>query len=394
MITDNNFKELARFSGPHSVSMYFPTGRVGQEEKSRIRGKNAVQLAARKLEKQFGLRPSQAEQFLQPAIDLFAEPEFWQNQSDGLAVFIGDGHFSHYACPIDFRSQVYVQQTFYVRPLISLVNEDPARFYLLSLSRDNIRLFETTEYSIQELEFAEEVPSNMAEALRIDDRSRGLTRAGAPGKKAGSNSVFFGRDADHDQENKEIKVFFDRVNDGVTSILCDDNAPLVLAGVEELIPIYREANSYAHLYEENFVAGNVADKQPAELQEMAWNVVAPHFQEQYQRDLEKFEAKLANNEASFGVHTVIPAAINGRVEVLWVDKDHDSYGTYDEATNGVSLDPEQKKANSEELLERAARAAHASGAKVYNLPRTEMPRITSGICAIYRYNVDAQTTNL
>jgi hypothetical protein len=394
VITNQEFKELARFSGPHSVSIYLPTGRAGQEEKSRIRAKNAVLLATRKLTKKYGLRSSQADQFLQPAIDLFSNQDFWQDQSDGLALFVGDGHFSFYTCPIDFRSQVYVQDSFYLRPLIPLVNEPPAQFYLLTLSRDDIRFFEATEYSITELELGEEVPSSLEDALRVDDRSRGLTSAGAPGKKAGSNAVFFGRDADHDRKNEELKVYFDRINKGVTNLLCDDKAPLVLAGVSELIPIYREANSYPHLFEQDFVSGNVAKEAVAELQERAWNVVAPFFQEQYQRDIEDFEQKLTQNTAGFGIHTVIPAAINGRVEVLWVDKDHDSFGTYDRETNGITLDPEQENDDSEELLDLAARAAHASGARVYNLPRTDMPRITSGICAIYRYNVDAQTTNL
>ena len=51
----------------------------------------------------------------------------------------------------------------------------------------------------------------------------------------------------------------------------------MLAGVEYLIPIYREVNSYQHLADSS-IEGNVNDLPPDALHARAWKIVQPMFE--------------------------------------------------------------------------------------------------------------------
>ena len=384
MINRTQFDALAAASNDYSVSIYTPTYRVGNEEADQIRFKNALKKAVGKLEKRYGLSESDAKDFLKPAYALADDFGFWKEQSDGLAVFVGPNRFEHYECPIDFEPMVYVSEEFYLRPLIAIVGEQH-RFHLLALSKGAVKLYTATEYSISEVDLKGLVPENMEAALMQDTADNHLSRAGGAEGQRGSNSqVYFGRGGDPSNDVEDVKAYLDRVDAGISDYLCDDNAPLVLGGVEELIPIYREANTYAHLYTEDHAAGNLEETPIGMIHEKAWAAVAPHFDQQRERDRKLYGDNLAAGEAGNDLHQAVPGAINGRVAALWVDRKEYVYGRFDQETNDVEVLHDEDK-NATELHNLAAVRAFQSGARVYNLDREDLPDDSSGINAIYRY---------
>jgi len=133
MITRPQFDALAAASNPYSVSIYIPTYRVGNQQEDKIRLKNALKKAEEKLGFRYGVSEREAKEILAPAQALEDQSDFWKNQSDGLALFIGEDRFEYYSCPIDFETMIYVAPEFYLRPLVPLLGDDTA-FYLLALS--------------------------------------------------------------------------------------------------------------------------------------------------------------------------------------------------------------------------------------------------------------------
>ena len=115
-------------------------------------------------------------------------------------------------------------------------------------------------------------------------------------------------------------------------------------------------------------------------------MVAGYLSGQRSRDRELFDLNLAKGEAGTDLKTIVPAAINGRIAVLWVADDAEQYGTYEEATNGVAL-TEADTEGATELFNLATTRAVQSGARVYVEPQLHLPRHDSKICAIYRYTV-------
>ncbi|WP_420460769.1 hypothetical protein [Neolewinella sp.] len=393
MFTRTDFDILAAQTNDYSVSIFIPTYRVGNQQEDHIRFKNALKTAHQKLMERYELSDHGADEFLGAATELLDDTKFWTDLSDGLAVFIGPDRMDYYACPIDFEPMIYVAPEFYLRPLVPMLGEDN-KFHFLALSRGAIKFYTGTAASIAEVDLSGLTPVNIDDALMQDTPDNDLSRAGgAEGQRGSNNPVFFNRGGKTGDEVEELKVYFDRVDAGISDYLCDDKAPLVLGGVEQLIPIYQEANSYNHLYTDNHVAGNLELDGPAEIHEKAWAVIGTHFDEQRQRDRQLYGDNAARNEAGSDIESIVPAAINGRIAALWLNKDQYVYGEYHAENNGVEIMTDEDK-NATELLNLAAVRALQSGARVYNLPATELPVNGSAACAIYRYAVAAETTNL
>jgi hypothetical protein len=393
MFNQTDFDRLATAQPQPGVTIYVPTYRAGRQQEDRIRFKNAVSQASEKLQQRFAFTEPEAEALLQRAAALVDDPEFWGQQSDGLVVFVAADHFSHYTCPINFEPMVYVMNEFYLRPLVPLLSGQ-STFHLLALSRGAVKLYTATEYSITEVDLSGLVPQNMDAALMQDTPDANLGRAGGAENQRGSdNQVYFGRGGQTGDEVPDLKTYFDRVDAGVSDYLCDDKAPLLLGGVDELIPIYREANSYAHLYAEGHVSGNLENEGPGMLHEKAWAVIGGHFREQALRDYKLYGDNQAAGEAGSDLETIIPAAVNGRIAALWLDRERHAYGSYDATNNGVTILTDAEK-NARELFNLAAVSAHQSGARVYNVESGKLPDNGSGMCAIYRYTVESELTNL
>ena len=383
MITQEDFKKLAQREEDICVSIYIPTSRAGDPEPDRIRFKNALAKAEKQLQQLGSLAEREAEGLLRPASDLLGEEEFWAQQSDGLAVFIGPDFFHHEACPVDFIERVHVGRHYYLSPLTPLLNGDD-RFYLLTLSQKSLRFFEVDRYGITPIELNDKVPANMEKALMLDIPDAQVQQHSGQGGFV--RNIFHGKGGLSEKENAYLKEYFDRVSDGIDDMLCDEEAPLLLAGVDKLIPIYREASSYKYIVTDKHIGGNVEEDDPALLHEKAWLRMSDFFDQQRRRDKQLFESNLAEDEASFSLPNIVPAALNGRVEALFVARDaKGTYGRYNEKENKVEL-VEEQTLDTRDLADWAATAAFLNGARVYCNERTELPRPTADLAAIYRYN--------
>ena len=388
MIDPKVFETLADVRGPHLVSIYLQTSPVGREEEDRIAFKNLLQEARGQLTERFGLRDEQAHDFLAEAERLSADNGFWQEQTQGLAVFIGADDFFSYHTPFGMASRVDVTDRFYLSPLLPSL-DDHHEFYLLTLSRGATKLFLLDRNDIRAIDTTGIVPENMEKALLLDDPNAQLQRSG--GAATGRTGVYFGHGAGKDTENGHLKEYMDIIDGGVRTLLKNDRRPLLLAGVEELIPIYRQANDYHHLIEDKYVRGNVDEKPAAELHRMAWEAIGDLFDQQRDRDYELYSINSSLGETSDDLAALVPAAINGRVAVLWVNAESRTYGHYDPQTNGITVTDAKTDT---ELHNRAAVAARRNGARVYVVPPNDLPTGDSSICGILRYSVDAKTTNL
>ncbi len=146
----NELKYLVDTPDSICVSIYMPTIKLGAEtQQNPIRFKNLIRAAEEQLIKN-GLRPQDARDLLQPAQEL-DQYEFWQHQSDGLAIFISQDMFSYYCLPLNFEELVVVTDRFHLKPLLSLLTGD-GQFHILALSQNQVRLFQGTRYSVNEIE--------------------------------------------------------------------------------------------------------------------------------------------------------------------------------------------------------------------------------------------------
>jgi len=378
ILTRNNLKSLMEIHQGPCVSIFMPMHRSGAEiQQDPIRLKNLLQEAEELLIAR-GLRSQETKELLGPAEKFLQDSLFRHHQSDGLGMFLSPEVFRYYLLPFVFNELVIVTYRFHIRPLLPLLSGD-GRYYILALSQNKVRLLQGTHYSVNEVALAD-VPKDLAETLRDDDSWKGLQmHSGIPGGKGKLSSVTHGSEADS-QEN--IKRYFRRIDKGLHELLKDERAPLVLAGVDYLHPIYKEVNAYPHLMEDG-IGGNPEHLSDKELHGLAWTVVRPHFQKAQQEAVDRYKEFASSGKTSNRVRKTIPAAYHGRIELLFVVPDIQQWGTFDPSTDEIHLHKKEKTGD-EDLLESAAIQTLLNGGTVYMVEPEKMPDDES-LAAVFRY---------
>lgn len=382
LISREEIKALIEQPPQNSVSIYMPTHPAGPEvRQDPVRFKNLIKEAEARLI-DAGLEQNEAMELLAKAHQL-DQQNFWEQLGDqGLAVFISKDIFRYYTLPVDFKELVVVTDRFHVKPLLPILNGN-GRFYLLALSQKDVRFFEGTHYTIKEVE-VENLPKSLDEALNYDETAKdGQSRTGTgPSSQPGA---FHGQGSpDRDKHQEDILQFFHRVDGALHEKLREQTAPLVLAGVEYLMPLYRSANSYQHLMEEG-ITGNVKIESGKELHDQAWPIVEAQYQKSQQEVVERFNELFGSNTgiASNDINQIVPAAYYQRVDSLIVAVGQQQWGLFEHTSQTLYLH-EEEETGDEDLLDFAAAHTLLNGGTVYAVPPEQVP-FSSPVAAIFRY---------
>ncbi len=194
--------------------------------------------------------------------------------------------------------------------------------------------------------------------------------------------MFHGHGVVSEKDKEDILRFFQKVDRGLQDVLKDEQSPLVLAGVEYLLPIYAEANTYWHLLSQG-VEGNPEVLSLEELHERAWTIVQPHFQEAQLEAIAQYEQLVGTEQASHDIRTIVPAAHYGRVDTLFVAVGQQHWGTFDPQTDTIDIHGEEEPGD-EDLLDLAAVQTLLHGGKVYALEPAKVPDGVP-LAAVFRY---------
>ncbi len=378
----NDIEKLIERTDGLRVSILLPTQKAGDAiQQNAIRLKNLIKEAESQLVER-GLRQPEAEQFLAPARRLVQDNLFWQEQEQGLALFLSSDWAQHYRLPLDFEPLVILGEHFYIKPLLPLLGNG-GRFYVLALSQEQPRLFQGTRYGLQETDL-EAAPAGLDQALRYDDPERRVqfhTTTRGPGGKGERPASFHGQGGPEKDEKKDILRYFHKVDQAVSRLLAGHELPLVLAGVDYLLPLYREANTYPHLVEAG-VTESMEALDPQTLHTQAWKIVQPLFARARQEAAEQYKVAAHTDQAANTIQEIVPAAVRGRVAHLFVEIDQRQWGRFDEQVQ-VHAEPQT---GDEELLNLAALHTLLNSGAVYAVDADDMPDETS-VAAVFRYEM-------
>ncbi|HEY9184121.1 MAG TPA: hypothetical protein VIM94_02240 [Salegentibacter sp.] len=381
LISEKEFQELAGFNDELSVSIFIPTQRAGKdvlEEKSKTHLKSLWKEIKNNLEEK-EVSKDKIEKLNEPIQKLLNDKGFWRHQSDGLAIYVAEGFFRKFTLPLKFDPQFYINSEFYLKPLVPLFSGD-GRFYLLSLQVENVELFEASKYGIAPVDIDDLTPDRLEDRVGYDYEEKTLQQ------KSGANSM--GQQAMHghagaDRERKnEIFRYFRAVDQGLHALLQEEKLPFLVACQDYLFPIYKEANTYDNLYPEA-VTGNPKDTDMLGLHQRAWETIEPLFEKQKRDKLKQFQDQ--NGKTAVSVHDILPAIHQGKVDTLFLDRNSEIWGTYNEEEMKVDIQERQHNGNFS-LMNWAARNVLNQGGNVFLLDEEQMPENSSKMNAIYRYS--------
>lgn len=376
------FQALSQVELPFCATIYLPTHTVGEPALQQLDAK-ALKLQHKILKEQLEKEAMPAfamESFLMPLENLIKDSGFWRKQAEGLAIFMAKGQFEHYALPFAPEPQLFLANKYYLLPLLPLFAED-GTYCVLNLSLEGVQMFRGSRYTFTEEDIATWVPENIEAVVGSDHEPRHIQVRSVPAMQRGAS--YHGYGEGKDDRKVEISNYIREVEKGISKHLNGEVAPLVLTGPDYLIAMYKHANSYLHLYPES-LPGNRQHSEMEELHQKTWKLVTPQFTAPKLRYREQLLQLQDTPQTSADIGEILPAAIYGKVEALFIRKNSDIWGIYDPAKAEVEIDAGPGRANTS-LSELAAVQTFLQGGQVYLAAPEDMPYKEARICALYRY---------
>jgi hypothetical protein len=369
-------------SGP-CISIFTPTHRQWNElNQDMLRFKNRLK-EAEKILADSGMSSGEVSKFLHQGYRYADDREFWNHQQDGLAIYISNDEFYDVRVPFSFQPKVYLNNRFYTKHLLPVYNGD-RDFFVLSLDVHNIRMFRAYHYKIREMDL-NGVPVDMDEALGLDnDWEKKMQYRAEISRGNTQRANFHGHGARNDatMRKRDIFRFYEMLNDALMNILKNEKSPLVLAGVEQSVPIYREANKYQHLYEQHLQI-DADHTEPNELFDKANRLLDPYFNENAEKDLKKYGDMKGTGKASDNPGEIIRAAYENRVSILFLNNEEEIWGKFNK--EDYSTEVHQEKLNGDEdLVDLAATQTLLRNGVIYTLPKNKIPN-GRPMAAIFRF---------
>ncbi len=382
-ISTNELLNLTRHQAERCVSVYMPTHPTGADgQQDLVRWRNLLHQIANQLV-EGGLPSGKAKELLQPARDLETDSAFWKERSYGLAAFISTNTFCRFRLPRRFDELTAVNCRFYVKPLLPLLS-GTQRFFILALSQNDVRLFEASQFQILQLD-VDALPGNIKAALNYTSVDRGqqvhpaMKGSGALGKQA---VVFHGQGGEKDTHKDELVQFFRLVDAAIHPVLTAASAPLLLAGVAYLLPIYREICSYPHVAEEQ-LEGNCDHLTPNQLRERAFPLVEPVLQQNREKAAKRYIDLAGTSLASDDIARILGAAYDGRVDILFIDSRIPVWGSIRIDDRMVEVH-KSRQIGDDDLIDLAATQSLLHRGMVYSVEHEQLPSHGS-VAALFRY---------
>lgn len=388
ILSKEEFRELANYQADSCVSIYIPTHSSGMEVNEKydtLVFKNNLQRARVELAAK-GFDPRRVDAILAPAMELIKDEEFWNRQSEGLAVFIAENFFKLYQLPLKVKEELLVNSSFLLTPILPAM-ERRHRFYLLVLSKHACKFYEGDQFEMKKLEIAElptgiddVVPFELKEARQTHRRS-----GAAAGQAATVGANFHGHGSGLSDEDEYLLQYLKEVDQTLWSeVLHSQHVPLVLASVDYEIAYYKQISNYKHISEVN-LTGNFEHEDRQSLYLKVKEKLAPYFREYSKEALKKYYDNSAKELTTSIPEEVIPAAYFAQVSDLFVQKEQRIWGKFDENNNEIKINSE-KQSDDECLINKAIVKTLMNGGEVHMLEKEKMPADTP-IAAFMRYSL-------
>lgn len=364
---------------PPCISLYMPTHRhfpeTGQDP---IRYRNLLTTAAGLLREKY--RERDVGRLLEPAEKL-STTEFWRYQEDGLAVFCTPETCIHYRLPVNVPEMVVVADTFHTKPLVGFLNSNH-HYFVLSLSRKEIALYEGTPHRLGRIDLASVVP----EFRDLVSESKAATFLSVTGEgDIGQPPDRHGRAPEDKLGKKELTKYFRAIDHALWSVLRDEHAPLVLAAVSYYHSLFLAASRYPYILPEG-IEGNVERWSVDELRNAAWPLVSA-YEANIEREISaQYAHAFSSGRASNVLSDIARAAAHGRVGVLLHETGRTLWGQMDAETGEVNVHSQQQQHDTRDadIIDDLCELVLLKGGEVIEISSGPLLQ-DSPVGAIYRY---------
>lgn len=356
-------EELVRFESPGPcLSIYLPTHRFGRETAVDAQRLGKLMPQARQALADETVDAMTIEGLLAPLQALVDDPEFWQHQRHGLALFATPEGSLAVSLDVPVRERVEAGTRFLIAPLVAAL---PAweHFFVLALSLEQVRVLEATPGSVRRLE-PEGLPASIDQALGYDQFDVGSQRHSASGQGHGHRpAIVHGQSyGDKNRRDSDVLQFFRQVVLALGN-LPETTAPWVLAADHQHFPLLNKINGNLPFLSEG-LPGNPEPLSDAELAERARWVVESWATRQIDEARHRFLEHADRSRVVSAPTEVVAAADEGRIDTLLFAADGELWGRWQPELRRVEIH-EERATDDLDLLDLTVSRTLAQGGHVF-----------------------------
>ena len=373
----DDLKSFAGVTGP-CISLYFQDHDPGAKSRQDlVRLRNGIEQAEGRL-KELGFDKRAIAELLEPVRGL-GELGAWHIEGNAFAIFRAPDVFRVFRPMNRIEETVVVGEHFYILPILNMLDVE-RHFYVLAVGQKNVRLLRCTEFNSEEVQLPADMPRGADEYLngRLPSESARHEQGLQPEGPLGA----FTSTSDRDRKDEFVLNFYRVVDTHIGNVLRNETAPLVLAGVDEQVSLFRRAATYPNIADDA-VYGAPDGLKGGELHARALPCARRFWEKPLERALELYELNGGNDRRASGVDKVVRAAWEGRVSHLLLAERGRSYGSFNPETLEVKMH-DQPGRDSEDLLNLAALHTLTHGGDVWLLPPEKVPGLSQA-AAVLRY---------
>ncbi|HED31703.1 MAG TPA: hypothetical protein ENN50_08535 [Prosthecochloris aestuarii] len=365
---------------PPCLSLYQGTHRHHPEnQQDPIRFRNLLKNMESSLKKKYPMRD--VAPLMQPLYELAEDHQFWNHTLDGLAIFSGHDFFKVHRLQEPVKDIVVVADSFHTKPLLRIY-QTYERYQVLALTRGEVRMYEGTKDSLDELSLPEGFPRTLTEALGEEITAPHQTVA-SYGKGVRGPAMHYGHGSKKDEAEIDAERFFRVVDKAVVEHFSQTSGlPLLLAALPENQGMFRQIAQNKYLLDQGIEINPDALKKGS-LHQRSWAVFEPQISSRIDALIGEYEEASSKGLGSGDLEQVAAAAVQGKVATLLIDNDVQVPGRLDVSTGDIVFD-ELIDPEVDDLLDDLGELVLQKGGMVRVIPSSMMPSPT-GIAGVFRF---------
>jgi hypothetical protein len=375
LLSQKIISELIHAAGP-CITVLLPPYRPGDRGKPpATRLKVDLQEAAKKLAARRVAADLIAE-LLDPIEELAQQERSLGGWGLSQTIFRSPGMFRQFELPVapSVAEACVVGDCFWIRPTFRSLALPP-RIYVLELTKKSAAPMVCGLAGVTAIELPKGTPKTLEEALGFDAPDHDLINRSASGPSTGAmRGVQFGTGSGRETQHAYLHDFYRAIDRGINELLPSNQAPaapapLILAGVDEDMAIYRSINTYSNLLEQG-IHGSPGSAMPGgQILRHAHDIASFSGERRVALEMAISKERLGPARFSLDLKTILRAAAENRVSDLYLDESVQRMGAFDGKIFGG-----RTNWHDEDPLNVAAVEALRGRGVVHSLPTHLMPR--------------------
>jgi hypothetical protein len=321
---------------------------------------------------------------LKSGYDFVENDTIWHDGFNGLAVYIYNDNLTFYKLPFSIKERIEISHYYYLVDLVTGFFQNP-NYNILIVDEGGVEIFIANRFSINQIEIEEPYSSesDYYNQRFINEEEQFYHVENRGGRNSKHEGVMMhGHGNAKDDRKIRAKRYFQTIEPIITKYLQTQSLPLVIAGHDYLVSIYKDVTKY-HPILATHITLNPGPLDKNDLHTKANAIIDEDQKEAYKVSKNDYCNKISTELTTVWPEEIIKAGTTGKIDTLFYNKNLELFGFTEETENKMHVVVTNNDMD-EDLTNLAILLALQNDSNIFPLSEKDMPQKVP-FCALLRY---------